>query len=195
MANFLYKRTFCVLIVSLFCIFLLICKISNIEIHAYDKETANDYNSKSTNRIDISKTAKNIADGIIFVNRSIQDDIKSETSPFDGDDISLIAWIMMGEAEGESEEGKRLVIDTILNRIDNDNFPNSVYEVIYQPYQFSCVWDGRLDRTYINDDAYNLVISEINNRSNYDVLYFTSGEYGEYGTELFQVGNHYFCGE
>lgn len=195
MANFLYKRFFCILMFFLFCVFLLICKISNIEIHAYDEETANDYNSKSTNRIDISKTAKNIADGIIFVDRSIQDDIKSETSPFDGDDISLIAWIMMGEAEGESEEGKRLVIDTILNRVDNDNFPNSVYEVIYQPYQFSCVWDGRLDRTYINDDAYNLVISEINDRSNYDVLYFTSGEYGEYGTELFQVGNHYFCGE
>ena len=34
------------------------------------------------------------------------------------EDISLIALVTMAEAEGECEKGKRLVIDTILNRMD-----------------------------------------------------------------------------
>ena len=33
------------------------------------------------------------------------------------EDIELIAIVTMAEAEGECEEGKRLVIDTILNRV------------------------------------------------------------------------------
>lgn len=128
------------------------------------------------------------------------EDLKVCESDFKGmeitdDDIRLIAWITMGEAEGECEEGKRLVIDTILNRVDHQNFPNSINEVIYQPSQFSCVWDGRLNRTSATEEVCQLVREELNNRTNYDVLFFTAGEYGKYGTHLFQVENHYFCGE
>ena len=38
------------------------------------------------------------------------------------EDIELIALVTMAEAEGECEEGKRLVIDTILNRVDSVYF-------------------------------------------------------------------------
>lgn len=34
-------------------------------------------------------------------------------------DIELLALLTMAEAEGECEEGQRLVIDTVLNRVDN----------------------------------------------------------------------------
>ena len=34
------------------------------------------------------------------------------------EEIRLIALVTMAEAEGEPELGKRLVIDTILNRVD-----------------------------------------------------------------------------
>lgn len=50
------------------------------------------------------------------------------------EDISLIALVTMAEAEGECEKGKRLVIDTILNRMDSEHFPDTAYDVIYQPY-------------------------------------------------------------
>lgn len=110
-------------------------------------------------------------------------------------DIELIAWITMGEAEGECEEGKRLVIDTILNRVDHKSFPSTIYDVIYQPSQFSCVWNGRLTRTSATEEVCQLVREELDNRCNYDVLYFTAGDYGKYGEHLFNVGNHYFCSE
>ena len=106
--------------------------------------------------------------------------------------IELIALVTMAEAEGECEEGKRLVIDTILNRVDSDSFPNTVYEVVYQPSQFSSMWNGRVDRCYIDDYICQLVIEELRNRKNYDVIFFTADRYGNYGTPMFQIGNHYF---
>lgn len=108
------------------------------------------------------------------------------------EEIKLIALITLGEAEGESEEGKRLVIDTILNRVDSEYFPNTITEVIYQPSQFSCVWNGRLDRVTATDDVCDLVSDEINSRKNDEVMFFTAGAYGKYGEPMFQVGNHYF---
>lgn len=108
------------------------------------------------------------------------------------EDIELIALVTMAEAEGECEEGKRLVIDTILNRVDSEHFPNTVYEVIYQPCQFSSMWNGRVERCEVREDICQLVREELISRTNYDVMFFTAGEYSAYGVPLFQVEHHYF---
>lgn len=108
------------------------------------------------------------------------------------EDISLIALVTMAEAEGECENGKRLVIDTILNRLDSEHFPNTAYDVIYQPYQFSSMWNGRVDRCEVKDDICNLVKEELETRTNYEVMFFTAGCYSDYGVPMFQVENHYF---
>lgn len=98
----------------------------------------------------------------------------------------------MAEAEGESELGKRLVIDTILNRVDHEKFPNSVREVIYFPNAFSCISNGRIDRCYVTDDICNLVLEELEERTDSEVLYFRGSKYSKYGTPAMKVGNHYF---
>ena len=116
----------------------------------------------------------------------------TEVSSVSQEEIALIALVTMGEAEGESELGKRLVIDTILNRVDSDKFPNTIHEVVYQPHQFSVMWNDRLKRCYVRDDICQLVREELNSRTNEDVIFFTAGTYSRYGQPLFQVGNHYF---
>lgn len=108
------------------------------------------------------------------------------------EDISLIALVTMAEAEGECEKGKRLVIDTILNRMDSEYFPDTAYDVIYQPYQFSSMWNGRVDRCEVREDICQLVQEELEVRTNYDVIFFTAGCYSDYGVPMFQVENHYF---
>lgn len=118
----------------------------------------------------------------------------SNVGIYDSNDVDLLALVTMAEAEGESEMGKRLVIDTILNRVESDEFPNSVYDVVYQNKQFTSMTNGRADRVILNDDIYDLVEQELESRTNYEVLYFTAGKYGYYGTHLFCEGNHYFCG-
>lgn len=107
-------------------------------------------------------------------------------------EIELIALVVMSEAEGECEKGKRLVIDTILNRVDSPHFPNTVNNVIYQPYQFTSMSNGRSDRCYVSKDNCRLVKEELRHRTNNTVMFFTAGHYSSYGTPMFQIGNHYF---
>lgn len=108
------------------------------------------------------------------------------------EDIQLVALVTMAEAEGECEEGQRLVIDTILNRIDSEHFPDSASGVIYQPNQFASMWNGRSDRCSIQEDICELVRQELITRTNTEVMFFTAGGYGHYGTPLLNVENHYF---
>ena len=129
-----------------------------------------------------------IVEPIIEAEETVDEPIISVSN----EDIELLALITMAEAEGESEEGKRMVIDTILNRVDSERFDNTISEVIYAPNQFTSMRNGRVDRCYVADDIYQLVIEELTNRTNYDVLYFTAYQYGAYGTPMFQIGNHYF---
>lgn len=115
-----------------------------------------------------------------------------QEEPLSEEEINLIALVVMAEAEGESEDGKRLVIDTILNRVDSERFPETVEGVIYQRNQFTSIWNGRADRCYVRDDIYQLVREEMYSRTNYDVMFFTANNYGAYGTPMFAIGNHYF---
>lgn len=108
------------------------------------------------------------------------------------EDIELIALVTMAEAEGESEKGKRLVIDTILNRVDSEYFPDTVYDVVYQPHQFTSMWNGRSDKCYAMDDICELVEEELESRTNYEVVFFRTEKYSKYGEPMFQEGNHYF---
>lgn len=117
---------------------------------------------------------------------------KKKQSGMSVDDMRLIAHMVMAEAEGESEYGKRLVIDTILNRVDSTYFPDSVHGVIYQPYQFSSIKDGRFDRCYVKDDIYALVEEEVLERTDNNVIFFRTGRYSDYGDPLFKVDHHYF---
>lgn len=108
------------------------------------------------------------------------------------DEIELIALVTMAEAEGESEEGQRLVISTILNRVDHASFPDTVHGVIYQKGAFSSMWDGRANRCYVREDFVELVRDELENRSDANPIYFRTGHYSKYGTPMYKVGNHYF---
>lgn len=136
----------------------------------------------------------------VLTKNVIKNEDEPETETEDGylgvsqEEIELIALVTMAEAEGESEYGKRLVIDTILNRVDSElrYFPDTITEVIYQPRQFSSMWGDRVNRCYVREDICQLVREELESRTNYDVLYFHADHYGKYGTPMFSEGNHYF---
>lgn len=114
------------------------------------------------------------------------------TYPLTQEEIDLIALVTMAEAEGETELGKRLVIDTILNRMDDSHFPDTAYDVIYQPYQFSAMWCDRIDRCYVMSEIVELVKEELLERTNHDVIFFMAGGYSKYGEPMFKEYCHYF---
>lgn len=116
--------------------------------------------------------------------------------PLTDDEVELLALLTMAEAEGEPEYGQRLVIDSVLNRMDSERFPDSVHDVVYQKNQYSSMTGGRAARCFVKEELRELVRSELKERTDYDVVFFRTGHYHPYGTPLFRVGAHYFskCG-
>lgn len=116
----------------------------------------------------------------------------SYLTPLTDDEIDLISVVTMAEAEGESNYSKRLVIDTILNRVDSKYFPEDVYTVIWQPGQFTSMRNGRADRCYVKPEIKQLVLEESIKRTNNNVIFFMAGQYSDYGKPMFKSEHHYF---
>lgn len=103
-------------------------------------------------------------------------------------DIVLIGKLIQHEAAYESELGQRLVIDTVLNRVESKKFPNTVEEVLSQPGQY-CNPDE-----YPPKGVYRLVAEEMRWRTNSDVLWYRTKRYHPYGIPIIKEGAHYFSG-
>lgn len=159
---------------------------SSLPLQAKESEESISYETVSVESTVYASTPNDDHTEVFELVKSVEESIFSE------EDIDLIALLTMAEAEGESEYGKRLVIDTVLNRVDSEHFPDTVYGVIYQENQFSPISDGRIERCYVDEEIRELVLEEVESRTNYDTIFFHAGRYSNYGTQLFSEGNHYF---
>lgn len=121
---------------------------------------------------------------------------------WDTDEAYMLAKIAMAEAEGEDTEGKALVILTVLNRVWNEQFPDTIKEVIEEENAFTSYTNGRYDRIEPNEDCYRAL--EMVQVEHWDesqgALYFerTTDEATWHNThlkELFKHGNHTFYTE
>ena len=116
------------------------------------------------------------------------------TQEYSEEDLYNLVMITIAEADGETELGKRYVVDTVLNRVESDEFPNTITDVIFQENAFSGTGD-RWDRCTYNKTTEKLVKEELEARTNINVLYFRTLHYPKYDTPLFKEGNHYFSGK
>jgi hypothetical protein len=107
-------------------------------------------------------------------------------------ELELLSACVEAEAGNQGLEGKRLVADVILNRVDDPDFPDTIEGVITQPYAFTSYWNGMVSSVSISDETFQAVSMELEERSNTELLFFTAYAYGEYGTPCFQNGDHYF---
>lgn len=118
------------------------------------------------------------------------------------EDSYLLAKIAMAEAEGENIQTKTLVILTVLNRVFSDDFPDTIYDVIFEynentgVYQFSPVIPGgRWWTTEPNEDCYEAVRVVMESRYDYSggALFFESCNYDSWHSRnldfLYQSGN------
>ena len=108
------------------------------------------------------------------------------------DDLELMAACVEAEAGNQGLEGKRMVADVILNRVEDPDWPNTIEGVIKQRYQFSTYWNGAMDSVSISDETFEACKMELKERGWPGIYYFTAGGYGEYGTPWRKVGDHYF---
>lgn len=104
------------------------------------------------------------------------------------EEFEMMAQIVCAETYADDMEGKQYVADVILNRVDDPRFDNTITEVILAPGQFSTA--KMLGEITPSPLDYGCVISELNNRKNTEIIYFTCTGY--IGTPCFEQGGNYF---
>lgn len=111
------------------------------------------------------------------------------------DSLELLAAVVEAEAGNQDLTGKRLVVDVVLNRVDSPLFPDNITDVLMQKGQFSTVWNGAVEEAgwHMQEDDYKAVMMEVSGqRLDYDIYYFTAGEYNASGRKAYIHGDHYF---
>ena len=111
-------------------------------------------------------------------------------------EMELLAQLVQAEAGNQSFEGKCLVVDCVLNRVESDAFPNTISEVIFQEGQFSVIKNGAFDKAAWNmkEDDFAAVAVEMEIHANKDVLYFNNSNCVSGSGSPFRVGGHWFNG-
>lgn len=60
-------------------------------------------------------------------------------------DLNLLSKLVNAEARGEPYKGMVAVAATVLNRVADSRFPNTIAGVIYQSGAYTCVSDGQIN--------------------------------------------------
>ncbi|HHV18813.1 MAG TPA: spore cortex-lytic enzyme [Thermoanaerobacterales bacterium] len=85
------------------------------------------------------------------LNINVSSPYRGSTGRFSARDIELVAKLVYAEARGESYTGQVAVAATILNRLKDPRYPNSISEIVFQVvdgyYQYSPVLDGQINLT------------------------------------------------
>jgi len=95
-------------------------------------------------------------DGIIGSNT--WNALRNET--FTQKEIKMLAHVIHGEARGESFEGKVAVASVVLNRMQDNDFPNSIKGIIFESRAFTAVQDKQYYLTP-NNNAYEAAYAAI----------------------------------
>ena len=91
------------------------------------------------------------------------------------EEISLVARLVIGEAEGESPEGKKMVAETILNRLVKGGFGTSIKGIIEYPKQYDARWNTTLWAREPKQEDIEAVQSAIDNPTlPIDVVYYVN---------------------
>ena len=123
------------------------------------------------------------ANGIIPIKATYQEPY--ERAHMSESDFIFISSVVEAESDrSESLEGRILIAETILNRVNSPSFPDTIPEVLQQAGQFSTVVNGRsiVERTELSDEAVIIAVREIEAGTAPSVMYFNCIGFNGYGT-------------
>lgn len=72
-------------------------------------------------------------------------------------DYNVLLRIVQAEAGGCDMKGKILVVNVILNRVESDEFPDTITDVVYEKRQFSPVSNGSINRCKVEEETVEAV--------------------------------------
>lgn len=107
-------------------------------------------------------------------------------------ELEILARCVEAEAGNQSIDVKRAVVSVILNRVDDNDWPDTISEVIADPYEFATYWNGRMDEVTPSATTYEAISMEMETRSYPGLFYFDMDAYLPYGTPYARMGDLYF---
>ncbi len=108
------------------------------------------------------------------------------------DDLYSLSHLICGEAEGCGWDMKVSVGSVVLNRVSDSRFPNTIDEVIFQPGQYACTWDGNFYKEP-SEETVNAALYLLENGSQIDESVVWQAEFVQGNGVYDQIGNMYFC--
>lgn len=118
--------------------------------------------------------------------------------PVKADELTIIdkGWLKLiaqAEAEGEGVEGKAAVMRVVLNRVDDERYPDTITEVLFEKGQFSTVNEGGRIWEAKPDEECEKAVALISNGwdKSEGAIFFNSCN-DTPGRYLFTLGNHKF---
>ena len=106
-------------------------------------------------------------------------------------DIELLSKLLWLESRGESDIGQQAVAEVVVNRVNHNAFPNSIYDVIFQKGQFSNAYMihsiTATEKEYLN--AKKVLMGETDILKE-NVVYFSTAPQNDRIYKI--IGNHYF---
>lgn len=86
----------------------------------------------------------------------VQTKEQNETPKYTQYELDLLARVIWSEAGSDwlTDEHQRAVASVVINRVNDDRFPNTINDVVYQPGQYGCVYNGMIYKTP-NQRAYD----------------------------------------
>lgn len=131
---------------------------------------------------------------------------KTPVYELDEQDYETLLRIVEAEAGSEDETGKLLVANVVLNRVNSDDFPDTVTEVVYQREggraQFSPVGNGSIRQVTVSEETVAAVDRALMGEDvSQGALYFAARSaadpenmrwFDTHLTRLFSYGGHEF---
>lgn len=125
----------------------------------------------------------------------VEEEVSTETAyEYTQEDLDLLAHVIYAEAGSDycTDEMRYGVGSVVLNRVEDECFPDTLYNVIYQKGQYQCTWDGNIDKTP-DERSYRIAQDLLNNGSIFpsDVVY--QAEFKQGSGVYSKIQNIYFC--
>lgn len=165
-------------------------------IREYDK-WIEELNEIARERVSVSQQVEaEIAKAAIAINSPVLTEPHTKAEPtviektyqeFSDDDIALMARIVMNESSICAFDAKELVAITIINRVNSDKFPDTVYDVVHQSGAYSLIENGE-----VSPECFLAVQSALLASYPTDLFYFRDSYYHDFGTPYCHVDNLYF---
>ena len=119
----------------------------------------------------------------------------SEKNPgedYSKNDLYVLGHVIAGECNDCGWDMKISVGSVVLNRVADDRFPDTIEEVVFQPGQYACTWDGNYYKEP-NEETIEAAKYLLENGTQIDESVVWQAEFVQGNGVYDIIGNMYFC--